>query len=123
LVSPELPITMDALREIATVPVDAGNPLYRAPLDREARILDELAGPECRFVLLGSLATPKYVEPLLEIFGERLLVPVDFAGRGDMSRGGLLLRCARDGQELSYDRADRAPRHGPRPAKLPKLRA
>src|SRR5436309_2715273 len=92
LLPSELPITIEELRQIATVPVGADNPLYRAPLERDARILDGLAGPDCQFVLLGSLATVKYVEPLLEIFGERLLVPVDFAGRGDMSRGGLLLR-------------------------------
>src|SRR5207245_5091415 len=117
-----LPITIEELRQIATVPVDADNPLYRAPLERDARILSQLAGQECRFILLGSLATVKYIEPLLEVFGERLLVPVDFAGRGDMSRGGLLLRCARSGLELSYVRANRAMRHGPRPPRLPKVR-
>jgi len=122
LLPPELPITIEELRQIATVPVDADNPLYRAPLERDARILSQLAGQECRFILLGSLATVKYIEPLLEVFGERLLVPVDFAGRGDMSRGGLLLRCARAGVELTYDRADRAARHGPKPPKLEKIK-
>jgi hypothetical protein len=122
LLPPELPITMEELRQIATVPVDADEPRYRAPLERDARILDGLGGPDCHYILLGSLATEKYVEPLLEIFGERLLVPVDFAGRGDMSRGGLLLRCARSRVELGYIRADRAVRHGPRPPRLPKVR-
>src|SRR4029077_5935565 len=53
-------------------------------------------------VLLGSIATGKYVEPLLAVLGERLRFPADFVGRGDMSRGGLLLRCARAGAERTY---------------------
>jgi hypothetical protein len=41
-----------------------------------------------------------------------------------MSRGGLLLRAARDGRELPYAPVAGAVRHGPRPAKLdPKTRA
>ena len=94
----------------------------RSALPRAARTRRATARENCHYILLGSLATEKYVEPLLEIFGERLLVPVDFAGRGDMSRGGLLLRCARSRVELGYIRADRAMRHGPRPPRLPKVR-
>jgi hypothetical protein len=74
----------------------------------------------CKVVLLGSVATPKYVEPLLGIFGERLMFPAEFAGRGDMSRGGLMLRCARSGEQLTYVPVATAMRHGPRPPKLPK---
>src|SRR5437762_13277412 len=48
LLPPELPITIEELRQIATVLVDADNPLYRAPLERDARILSQLAGQECR---------------------------------------------------------------------------
>ena len=69
-------------------------------------------------MLLGSIATDKYCGVLLEIFGDRLLFPAEFVGRGDMSRGGLLLRAARDGRELDYVPVARAVRHGPRPAKL-----
>ncbi len=36
------------------------------------------------------------------MFGERLAYPLDFAGRGDMSRGALLLRCVAAGSELAY---------------------
>jgi hypothetical protein len=43
------------------------------------------------------------VDVLLEVVGERLLFPTDFAGRGDMSRGALLLRSAREGRELDYE--------------------
>jgi hypothetical protein len=55
-------------------------------------------------VLLGSVATGKYTEPLLEVFGERLLIPKDFVGLGDMSRGSLLLRAVREDEELTYAR-------------------
>jgi hypothetical protein len=70
-------------------------------------------------VLLGSIATGKYTSALLEVFGRRLLFPAAFVGRGDMSRGGLLLRAARSGEELSYIPVAGATLHGPRPPKLP----
>jgi len=120
LLPPELPIRIEELRQIATVPIEAGNSRYLEPLERDARRIDELAGPECDYVLLGSLATVKYVEPLLDVFGERLFFPSEFVGRGDMSRGGLMLRSAHATLELKYIRADSALRHGPRPPKLPK---
>jgi predicted kinase len=78
-------------------------------------------GADCEVVLLGSVATPKYVEPLLEIFGERLMFPQEFVGRGDMSRGGLMLRCASEMRELTYVPVAGAVRHGARPPKLPKV--
>jgi hypothetical protein len=120
LVPPETPITIDELRAMAAVRIDLDEPLYRAPLERDARTLDRAAGPECRYVLLGSLATSKYTEPLLKVFGERLLFPAEFVGRGDMSRGGLMLRCADEGRELNYVPAHNSTRHGSRPPKLPK---
>jgi hypothetical protein len=122
LVPPETPVTLEQLRQIASVPIDAGEPRYRLPLERACRTLEELAGPACDFVLLGSVASPKYLDPLAGIFGDRLLFPPDFIGRGDMSRGGLLLRCARERVELNYAPAGGVTRHGPRPPKLPKLR-
>ena len=85
---------------------------------RDAKGLFDLVGPECDVVLLGSVATGKYVEPLTEVFGPRLLFPTDFAGRGDMSRGGLLLRAAADGRELGYAPIAGAARHGARPERL-----
>jgi hypothetical protein len=47
-----------------------------------------------------------------------LVFPNEFTGRGDMSRGGLLLRCVAEGRELDYVPLLTAPRHGPRPARL-----
>jgi hypothetical protein len=122
LLPPETPLTLSQLRQIASVPIDAGEPRYREPLERTCRTLDEIAGPACDFVLLGSVASPKYLDPLAGVFGDRLLFPPDFVGRGDMSRGGLLLRCARARVELNYAPAGGVTRHGPRPPKLPKLR-
>lgn len=122
LVLPETIITLDDLLAIAAVPVDTADPRYRLPLERDARTLDEAAGPGCAVVLLGSVATAKYIEPLLEIYGPRLLFPADFVGRGDMSRGGLMLRAARSGQELSYVAVAGTRLHGARPPRLPRLK-
>lgn len=119
LVPPETPIALGNVRQIASVPIDASDSRYREPLERGCRTLHELCGPDCDFILLGSVATVKYLEPMFAIFGEHLLFPEEFVGRGDMSRGGLMLRCARAGQELAYVPLGALTRHGPRPPKLP----
>jgi predicted kinase len=111
-------ITIERLRRHAAVRIKLSEPRYLGPLRRDADALRELAGERCRLVLLGSVASPRYVEPLLEVFGERLLFPPDFVGRGDMSRGGLLLRCVQDRRELAYTPVAGAVRHGPRPPRL-----
>jgi hypothetical protein len=121
LLSPEMPLTRDALCQISSASVSLSDARYRIPLERDARRLAEQIGTTCGVVLLGSIATPKYVEPLLKIFGERLLFPDGFAGRGDMSRGGLMLRCARSGEQLNYVPVATAQRHGTRPPKLPPI--
>ena len=121
LVPADTLLTTQRLRDISAGPIDAANPAYRLPLERDARILCKLLGKNCQVVLLGSVATPKYVEPLLGIFRERLLFPAEFVGRGDMSRGGLMLRCAREGVQLTYVPVASAVRHGAKPPKLPKL--
>ncbi|HEX6910256.1 MAG TPA: hypothetical protein VF142_07670, partial [Longimicrobium sp.] len=116
LVPPESRITLDVLREFAELgEVALTNPRYRTPLDTHARALDEAAGPGTCYVLLGSIASDKYVNVLTRIFGERLLFPIDFVGRGDMSRGGLMLRAAAAGEELEYVPVAGAVRHGARP--------
>jgi hypothetical protein len=121
LLPPETPVSREQLCLISSAPVEASEPRYRIPLERDARLVAAHLGDDCEVVLLGSVATPKYVEPLLAIFGERLVFPAEFAGRGDMSRGGLMLRCVRDGVELNYVSIAAGKRHGPRPAKLPKM--
>jgi hypothetical protein len=89
------------LAELGTVDIDARNDAYRKPLARDARKLAKKIG-DAEVVLLGSIASTKYIEVLEEIFGERLVFPIDFVGRGDMSRGSLMLRAARSGVELPY---------------------
>jgi hypothetical protein len=113
-------ITLAELREFGTVPIDLAESRYREPLERDARALAQRIGTECDVVLLGSVATGKYTEVLTDIFGERLRFPADFVGRGDMSRGGLLLRCIDDNTELEYVRVIGAVKHGSRPPKLAK---
>jgi hypothetical protein len=92
------------------------------PLRRDALAARQLYGPRARVVLLGSIATGKYIDCLLEVFDRNLLFPGDFVGRGDMSRGGLLLRASRSGEELTYLPVAGATLHGPRPPRLPRLR-
>ena len=116
--TPDTPVTVAGIRSFATVEVSIDNPRYRRPLERSARVIAGEVGPECDIVLLGSIASPKYVDVLLGIFGERLLFPAEFVGRGDMSRGGLLLRCVSAGEELRYLPVAGAVRHGQRPPKL-----
>jgi len=120
--SPDTLITQSAVRGFARVDVDVENVRYRRPLETSARALLAEIGPDCDVVLLGSVASPKYVTVLGTIFGERLKFPVAFVGRGDMSRGGLLLRHARDGVELDYVPVQGAILHGTRPPKLPPIR-
>ncbi|MGH9868671.1 MAG: hypothetical protein ACREAA_10985 [Candidatus Polarisedimenticolia bacterium] len=112
------PTRLATLRAFACVPVDPGEPRYTAPLRRAAKALARRAGAPCEFVLLGSVATGKYVELLEDALDGRLRFPGEFVGRGDMSRGGLMLRCVREGRELTYVRAADVARRGPRPPKL-----
>jgi hypothetical protein len=119
--APDTPVTLDALRRFASENVNTANAAYRGPLVRSAEALARDIGPDCDVVLLGSIASPKYVDLLVEVFGERLLFPSAFVGRGDMSRGGLMLRAVADGRELDYQPVAGAVRHGPRPPKLEPL--
>ena len=116
-------VTHESLTAFAGVSIDLETPAYRVPLERAARTLLDSVGTECDVVLLGSIASGKYVELLLPIFGERLLFPRDFVGRGDMSRGGLLLRCVAAGTELNYEPVHGAVRRGRRPPRLAPLRS
>jgi hypothetical protein len=117
LLDPAEPVTIGPLREFAAVSLDAANPRYREPLQADAHAL-AAATPNARVVLLGSIATGKYADVLLDVFGERLCFPEEFVGRGDMSRGGLLLRAADAGEELEYVALAGAIRRGRRPPRL-----
>src|SRR5437868_12373269 len=111
-------ISLSDLREFAEVDIHEDDPRYRKPLARDARKLTRNLTDACEVILLGSVATGKYVDVLLENFQHRLRFPADFVGRGDMSRGGLLLRCAVDKTELTYISVAGAVRSGRRPPKL-----
>ncbi len=118
LIAPETRVTAARVRDFACHDIDPESTAYRKPLLRDARRILSTHGGKAAYVLLGSVATGKYVEPLLTVLGERLLFPEAFVGRGDMSRGGLLLRCIESGKELNYVPALGAIRHGARPPRL-----
>jgi hypothetical protein len=118
LIVPSTRVKLDELQRISSAEVDSKNRLYRGPLERDAISLRNMIEKETQVVLLGSIATPKYVEPLLEIFGEQLVFPEEFVGRGDMSRGGLLLRSCGEERQLNYIAIAGDVRHGKRPKKL-----
>ena len=122
LVPPETRVTVDDLRGFGTIDIGTGDERYLTPLVRDIADLATRAPAHTRQVLLGSIATGKYVDALLSAFGPRVVFPGDFVGRGDMSRGGLLLRSARDAKELEYVPVDGAQRTGKRPPKLEPLR-
>ena len=125
LVPVDTPLKIEDIREFADVDIAAGDGRYSRPLERDAKRLaadlqSHSDGTTCEIVLLGSIATGKYVDILLENFGPQLRFPSEFVGRGDMSRGSLMLRHAADRQELNYIPVAGAIRRGRRPEKLPK---
>jgi len=109
LVEPEWKIDQERMKVMRGVPVDAKSRSYRKPLERDANELANSLAADAEVVLLGSVATGKYVDVLWPVFGERLRFPAVFAGLGDMSRGGLMLRAVRENRELEYTTLD-APR-------------
>ena len=118
LLAPEQRVTLDDLRVMARGAIDLEHDAYRIPLRRDAELLASELGRGSEVVLLGSIATDKYAGILLAAFGRRLKFPEAFVGRGDMRRGGLMLRAARDQAELAYRPLAGAIRHGKRPARL-----
>ena len=118
LLPPQTIVKLDDLLEMASIPIDPSDARYREPLRHDAAVLACTLPAGSKIVLLGSIASGKYLDPLLEIFGADLWFPREFVGRGDLSRGGLMLRCAQAGVELDYVPAQSALRRGPRPPRL-----
>jgi hypothetical protein len=116
------PLTAVDLRAFAQVDIATANPRYRGPLLASAQVVADTIGPDVPVTLLGSIASDKYVGALLEVFGARLTFPAAFVGRGDMSRGGLLLRSVRAAEELDYVPVAGAVRRGARPPRLTRVR-
>jgi hypothetical protein len=102
LLDPLTRVTPAALRAFGKVDIHESDARYHRPLRRHAQAFARELAPGGVAILLGSIATAKYRDVLLDAFGERLVFPRDFVGRGDMSRGALLLRAARAGIELPY---------------------
>lgn len=122
LLDPDTHVTPEALRLFGKIDIHEDDPRYHKPLRRDATALARRLAPDGAAILLGSIATAKYRDILLEAFDERLVFPGEFVGRGDMSRGGLLLRAAGAGTELTYIPVRGAILKGKRPPKLPRLR-
>jgi hypothetical protein len=110
LVPPEWRITVSRMKKLRRTPVDPEIAAYSRPLCEHAEALRDALPPESRVVLLGSIATGKYVDLLEPVFGRRLLFPSAFVGAGDMRRGALMLRAVREDEELEYTTLD-TPRH------------
>jgi hypothetical protein len=102
LVPYDVSVRLSRLRGFARVPINKKHPLYRRSLLRDAKRLASEIGADCEVVLLGSIASGKYLDILTQVIGERLQVPAQFVGLGDMSRGSLLLRCVQERRELEY---------------------
>jgi hypothetical protein len=117
LVDPDTLLTLDDVREFAEVNIASQSERFLAPLARDAHAL-ATTSRTAPAILLGSIATDKYVGTLAAAFGDRLRFPEQFVGRGDMSRGGLLLRSVRESSELAYVPVSGAIRRGTRPPKL-----
>ena len=117
LCSPGVMVTLKDIDRYGSVPIEADESRYRYPLERDATALAEKIGPKCEVVLLGSVATGKYIDVLEPVFGARLVFPKEFIGHGDMARGGMLLKRAESGKELTYIAVSNPARLGIRPTK------
>jgi len=118
LVPVDTRVCLEHLEAFASTDIHANEPAFRKPFVRDARLVAEAIGDDGEVVLLGSIASAKYVDALLEVFGDRLLFPGAFVGRGDMSRGGLMLRSVDEKKQLDYLAVKGAVRRGARPPKL-----
>jgi hypothetical protein len=119
LLGPSVRMTLDDLVGLAKTDIDASAEEFRKTLLHDAKVLSQALGPFGEPVLLGSIATSKYVGALLPAFPQKLLFPAEFVGRGDMSRGGLMLRALDAQRELAYVPVRGATLRGARPPKLP----
>ena len=118
IIPAETRVCIEHLEAFSATDIHHQEKSFTKPLERDAKLLSDALGEAGQIVLLGSVASAKYVEVLLRVLGERLLFPSAFVGRGDMSRGGLLLRQVDAGEELAYVPVLGATRHGRRPPKL-----
>lgn len=122
LLSGDEKIDLALLEEFSRVSIAVNEERYAEPFRRDLSLLAAKADADISIILLGSIATDKYVKFVLEFFAGRLHFPKQFVGRGDMSRGGLLLRAVAADSELEYAAlTETTILKGMRPKKLPKL--
>jgi hypothetical protein len=121
LLTPEYRVRPQDVADFACVDLSDAGAEFQGPLLRDATRIADDVDDDTLIVLLGSIATNKYVGPLMQVFGKRVVFPLEFVGRGDMSRGGLLLRYASERREMEYVPVANAVRHGKRPPKLSPL--
>lgn len=110
LVPPDWALTEERMKRMKKIDVDVSARNYTKPLREHAQQLASMLAADAQVILLGSVATGKYVDVLRPILGPWLRFPRVFAGLGDMARGGLMLRAVRADKELEYTTLD-APRH------------
>lgn len=118
LMPPDAAVSVADLQEFASIPIDLGEPRYRGPIERDCACLAGQITGDTEVILLGSVASAKYRELLTIALAQHLRFPIDFIGRGDMSRGGLMLRCVEENRELQYSPFSGAVLRGTRPARL-----
>jgi|SRR5262245_22918789 len=117
LVPHDTAIRLSRLRGFARVPISEKNSLYRRALLRDVRKLALEIG-DGEVILLGGIASGKYLNVLTQALGEQLRVPAPFVGLGDMSRGALLLRCVQENRELKYISTTNISAQRARPAQI-----
>ena len=100
LVAPDARISAQDLERYAQW-VDGAATASRT-LEQTALDLSRRLGSDADVVLLGSVSTGKYTDLLAPIFGTRLLFPREVLHIGQLARGALFLRRAREGPELEY---------------------
>ena len=113
LVPPTWTLDEARMKKMSRTDVDVKDRTYVKTLRDTATKLAGSIENDAEVVLLGSIASGKYVDVLLPIFGDRLRFPHAFAGLGDMSRGGLMLRAVRADRELEYVTLDKPRHRGP----------
>jgi hypothetical protein len=104
LVPPDWCITPERMKKMQNTDIDLNARNYVRPLREHAELLARALGGDDQVVLLGSVATGKYVDVLWPILGDHLR---------DMARGGLMLRAAREGKELDYVKLDASRKRAP----------
>ena len=102
LVLPEEDVSVVQLVRFSQTPIDEDEPLYSEPLRQALGRLGKRLPHDAQIVFLGSIATRKYRAILSEVLGGRLYYPACFEGRGDLSRGSVLLQSVKSGRELEY---------------------